>query len=357
MLGFSGVGLSRQRIVVQDNGPSAAGTRLLDVTANPDGRLLAMAVAPASGDRLDVNVVDASNTGLVNPIASLEGEFDSAQLIWLKGGTIALAAHAAATPEDPLSSPAPPVAVSGLYLIRLGPNSAMRRLEDVKCTLSPLDFSPDGAFAVAQGAADAAPAIIDIHKESCSPFPSTVALKVLGWAPDSKSFLYRTAEQSGVFRFNLTTHQISTIAISSGAAAYAGDGTIIAFGSQELSRRRAMADPMLPMKAQIALLDPHQSLTTINSLGFKTQPALFSQSTMVFSPVSNDAIIDTAIPDSMGLTREIIEYSYPARAAFVLAHGRARGPVAISWSPDGKQIALVDGDATRRTLAVIQTPR
>jgi hypothetical protein len=78
---------------------------------------------------------------------------------------------------------------------------------------------------------------------------------------------------------------------------------------------------------------------------------------MVFSQISNDAIIDTAIPGATGPVREIIEYSYPARAAFVLAHGAVQGPVAISWSPDGRQIAIADGDATRRTLAVIAPPK
>jgi len=135
------------------------------------------------------------------------------------------------------------------------------------------------------------------------------------------------------------------------------DGAIIALGSQRLSWRRAVAEPMSPVKAQIALFDPHQSLTTINSLGFATQPAILAQSTMVFSQISNDAIIDTAIPGAAGLIRLIIEYSYAARAAFVLAHGEVRGPAAISWSPDGKQIAIVDGDTARRTLAVIAPPK
>ena len=147
------------------------------------------------------------------------------------------------------------------------------------------------------------------------------------------------------------------MAISSGAAAFASDGTIIAFGSQELSWRRTLAQPSAPVKAQIALTDPHKDQLTINSLGFAIPPALMAQSTIVFSQVSNDAIIDTAVPGPTGLIRELIEYSYPARAAFILAHGPVRGPIAISWAPEGKQIAIVDGDATHRTLAVIAPPK
>jgi hypothetical protein len=220
-----------------------------------------------------------------------------------------------------------------------------------------LAFSPNDAFAVVQDGGGASPAIVDVHGETCVRFPSQGPLQLLGWAPDSTAFLYTTPDQNGVFRFDLMTGRSATIAISSGAAAYASDGTIIALGSQELSWRQAAAEPKSRVKAQVALFDPHQSLKTISWLGFATQPAVLAQSTMVLSPVSNDAIIDTAIPVPTGLIREIIEYSYGARAAFVLAHGAVRGPVAISWSPDGKQIAIVDGDATGCSLVVIKPPR
>jgi hypothetical protein len=53
----------------------------------------------------------------------------------------------------------------------------------------------------------------------------------------------------------------------------------------------------------------------------------------------------------------VIEYSYPARAAFVLAAGGAQGPLMMSWSPDGKMIAFVDGNSQLTTLTVIAPPR
>lgn len=357
MLGFSGVNLSRQRVVIEDYGAGAPGGRLLDAAASPDGHTLATAVAGASRDRLEVNLIDASIPGGTLRIASLDGEFSSAQLTWLGSGQIALAAQAITPAAGELTAETTEVPSSGLYVITAGPPTAMRRLDGVKCSLSPLAFSPNNVFAVAQGTGSAPPEIVDVHGEKCMRLPSAGPLQVLGWAPDSTAFLYRAADRNGVFRFDVPAGRSATIAISSGAAAYASDGTIIALGSQELSWRRAVAEPMSPVKAQIALFDPHQSLTTINSLGFATQPALLAQSTMMFSQVSNDAIIDTAIPGSTGPVRLIIEYSYPARAAFVLAHGEAGGPAAISWSPDGKQIAIVDGDATHRTLAVIAPPK
>jgi len=357
MLGFSGANLSRQRVVIEDYGVGAPGGRLFDVAVSADGRTLATAVEAASRDHLDVNLIDASSPAEAHRIASLEGEFDSAQLTWLNSGDIALAARAITPTGGNSTTETAAVPVGDLYLITVGPSTSMRRLDGVKCPLSPLAFSPNDAFAVAQGTGSAPPEIIDIHSERCVGLPSDGPMQILGWAPNSTAFLYGRADRSGVFRFDVLTGGSATIAISSGAAAYASDGTIIALGSQELSWRRAVAEPMSHVKAQIALFDPYQSLTTINSLGFATQPALLAQSTMVFSRISNDAIIDMAIPGAAGPVRLIIEYSYEARAAFVLAHGAIMGPAAISWSPDGKQIAIVDGDATRRTLTVLAPPK
>ena len=357
MLGFSGVKLARQRVIIEDYGAGASGGRLLDVIAGGNGHTLVTAVAAASRDRLNVNLADTSGDGNVQQIARLEGEFASAQLSWLGSGNIALAAQAVAPAAEDLVRQIAAVPIGGLYVITVGPPASMRRLDGIKCPLSPLAFSPNDVFAVAQGTDSTPPAIVDMRDGTCVRFPLDGPLQVLGWSSDSTAFLYRTAEQNSVFRFDLQTGRHNTIAISSGAAAYASDGTIIAFGSQELSWRSVLAEPSLRIKAEIALFDPHQSLITINSLAFATQPALLAQSTMVFSQVSNNAIIDTAIPGVSELIREIIEYSYAARAAFVLAHGAVQGPIAISWSPNGRQIAIVDGNATGYSLAVITPPR
>ncbi|MBV8055806.1 MAG: hypothetical protein JO071_11255, partial [Deltaproteobacteria bacterium] len=300
MLGFSGVNLSQQRVVIEDYGAGAPGGRLLDAAASPDGHTLATAAVGASKDRLEVNLIDMSNPGDVLRIASLDGEFDSAQLIWLSSGKIALAAQAAIPAAGELAAETTTVPASGLYLITAGPPMSMRRLDVVKCPLSPLAFSPNQAFAVAQGTGSTPPEIVDVYGERCQRLLSNDPLQVLGWAPNSTAFLYKATDRNGVFRFDLLTGRNAAIAISSGAAAYASDGTIIALGSQEMSWRRAVAEPMSLVKAQIALFDPHQSLTTINSLSFATQPAILAQSTMVFSQISNDAILDTAIPGVAG---------------------------------------------------------
>ena len=82
-----------------------------------------------------------------------------------------------------------------------------------------------------------------------------------------------------------------------------------------------------------------------------------AESTMVYSTASDDGVIDIAIPEAERLLRELIEYSYPARAAFVLASGPAQGPVMMSWSPDGKLIAIVDANQSLSMLTVLVPPR
>ncbi|HJU09696.1 MAG TPA: hypothetical protein VJ728_02405 [Candidatus Binataceae bacterium] len=355
MLGFSGTGLSQRRVLIEDYRAGANGGRLLDLAVNPGGNLLATAVDMPAEDRVDINVADASRPDQTSQLGSLEGEFDSVELSWLRT-EIAILTQASSSPSHSAAE-STALASIGLYLITTGQKGGIKSVDRIKCPLSMLAFSPNETFAVGQGNASAHPSIIDLRSGKCIRGPSPDPIQVLGWAPDSASFLYRTADQGGVFRFDLTSGQSSTIAVSSGAAAYASDGTIIAFGSQQLSWQRAIAEPQRPVKAQIALLDPHQSLRTINSLGFTTQPALLAQSTMVFSHASNDAVIDTAIPGTTGLIREIIEYSYPSRTAFLLAHGAVKGPIQISWSPNGRELAILDGDASSRTLAVIDPPR
>ncbi len=356
MLGFGGAKLARRRIIVEDFGAGAPEGRLLDIAISPDGGTIATAVAAATQPRLNVDFADPANPADVYPIATLDGEFDAAQLTWLGNSKIALVVQAAGPAVDGLTAEVGAVPVSGLYLITASKQSSIQRLDEVRCPLSPLVFSPNGYFAVAQGDGGSAPAIVDVHDGACKTMDFRGPIHVLGWAPNSLAFLYTTTEQSGVFHFDLIGSRNTPIAISSGAAAYATDGTIIALGSKNLTWQRAAAEPGLEVKAQIALFDPYQSLKTINSLGFETQPALLAQSTMVFSEVSNDGIIDTAVPGVAGPVREVIEYSYPARAAFVLAHGTVQGPVAISWSPDGKLVAIIDGNSTRRTVAVLAPP-
>jgi hypothetical protein len=128
-------------------------------------------------------------------------------------------------------------------------------------------------------------------------------------------------------------------------------------GNSQLSWKRLARDPGARAKAEIALLNPQTSEITLNSLGFEIPPTIFARSSMVYSTASDSAAIDTFVPTPDGPLREIIEYSYPSRSAFVLASGNYDGPVAMSWSPSGRVVAIVDGDASHATLTVLIPPR
>jgi hypothetical protein len=367
VVGFSGPKLAKRRIIAKDSG--AAEGKIVDVAASPGGGELAMAIARPADNRLELTLRDLTATGALGPgalIATAEGVFDFAELTWIDRATLAVAIRGAAPAPDRIATqrveagsgvtPAP-ASNDGLYLITL--DRPPQHLDHIRCPLSSLSFSPDHHFAVAGGDGAASPMLIYAQDQACRALGSNNPIKVLGWAPSSGSFLYTVQvgeELTGVFRYDLTANRSTPIAVSSAAAAYTSDGAIIAFGNRDLTWRRAAAAPGVPVKAEIARFDPHLPQQEINSLGFETPPAFLSRSTIVYSTVSDKGVIETAIPGEAGPVRELIEYSYRGRGAFNLASGAARGSLRMSWSPNGKMLAIVDGDVDLTMLTVLVPP-
>jgi hypothetical protein len=302
-------------------------------------------------------LIDSINGGEGHPVASFDDVDRVKSLKWIDRETIAIVIR----PSAPSAAVVSSGTQSALYLVGITGLGSVTRLDKVHCQLASLHFSPNRRFAVSDGDNETAPAIVNLQDQSCAQLHVAAPIKVLGWAPDSSAFIYAGSEPKssivGVFRFSLTTATTVLIAVSSAAAAYASDGTIVAMGNGGLSWKRIARDAQTPAKAEIALLNPQTASVTMNSLGFQTPPALFAQSSMVFTTVSNSAAIDTFVPQPNGLLRELIDYSYPARSAFVLASGTARGPLSMSWSPDGRELAIVDGDASLAMLTVVIPPR
>jgi len=371
VLGFSGPNLVHRRMIAQNSGAGAAGEKILDLAASPDGGELALAIAHAADNRLELALLDLNPPDAAGPrraIAALGGAYDFAQLTWLDQATIALAVRGARpAPEQPVAQTAAAESAiaaagsnGGLYLIKPDGQSPPRPIEHIRCPLSHLTFSPDRHFAVADGDRGASPAIVYVRDQACRMLGLRDPIKVLGWAPNSEAFLYAghagEARTIGVFRYDLATSQSRPIAVSSSAAAYASDGAIIALGNRELTWRQAVAAPDVPVKAEIARFDPYQPQQEVNSLGFESPPALLAQSTIVNSTASDSGVIDTAIAAEAGPLRKLIEYSYRRRSAFLIASGAARGPVTMSWSANGKLIAIMDGDAHMSMLTVIAPP-
>ncbi len=362
VLGFGGEKFTNTTTVATDFGAGAPGGRILDVAASTDGMELATAVTAADAHRLDVIAIDSIDGWVGHTVASFDGDYQIASLNWLDRTTIAIVIHESA---QATSTPATDGAVgdtaSGLYVIGISGIGSIAHFDQVKCRLGRMSFSPDRRFAVSTGTRDVSPAIVDLHTQACADIREQAPIKVLGWAPDSSAFIYvarnRDGTNAGVFRFTIATARRTVVAVSSGAAAYASDGTIVAMGNSQLSWKRLARDPGKRAKAQIALLNPQTSEITLNSLGFEIPPAIFARSSMVYTTASDSAAIDTYVPTPDGLLSEIIEYSYPSRSAFVLASGNYEGPVAMSWSPSGRALAIVDDDASHATLTVLIPPR
>jgi hypothetical protein len=356
VVGLGGPKINNLTTIASDFGPGASTGRILAVAASPDGMELATAVADQAG-RLNVMLIDSINGGEGHPVTSFDDVDRVKSLKWIDRETIAIVIR----PSAPSAAVVSSGTQSALYLVGITGLGSVTRLDKVHCQLASLHFSPNRRFAVSDGDNETAPAIVDLQDQSCAQLHVAAPIKVLGWAPDSSAFIYAGSEPKssivGVFRFSLTTATTVLIAVSSAAAAYASDGTIVAMGNGGLSWKRIARDPQTPAKAEIALLNPQTASVTMNSLGFQTPPALFAQSSMVFTTVSNSAAIDTFVPQPNGLLRELIDYSYPARSAFVLASGTARGPLSMSWSPDGRELAIVDGDASLAMLTVVIPPR
>jgi len=364
VLGFSGANLANRRVLAQDFGAAAAAGVIVDIAASPDGTRLATAASQPQNNRIVVFLRDLTSPSDVegHALVSVDGNFALVHLTWLDSATLGLALRAPAPSAEPAAAGGPASdALDGLYIIDLAKPGPPQRFHQPGCALSRLSWSPNGRRAVAQGDVQAPVALIDYTAQTCQKLNIATPMKVLGWSPNSTAFIYTAlnvdARSNGIFRYELASRAITLVAVASSAAAYASDGAIIAVVNRELSWRRVAAQPQAKVKVEIAAFDPKQAEIRINSLGFETRAALLARGSMIFSAASNDAVIDAYLPGVPVPIRELIEYSYPTQSAFVLARGRVRGPVMMSWSPDGHIVAIVDGDAQASTLTLLVPPR
>jgi hypothetical protein len=358
MIGLSGPGYTNQRILAANFGVAAPHGKLLDVAPSPDGFALATVVAEARPDRVEVLLRDVLGPGDVYPLATLDGAFAAAQLTWIDPFTLVLALRPAPSNDPDVLDIAGVKSV--LYMITASSPPGMRQLARIPCDARQLTFSPSGQMTVAASDGEEPAALINLDDETCRKLSVRGPFHVLAWAPDSSAFLYAALGENalpGIFRYDLGSGRSVVVAIASGAAAYASDGTIVALGDSWLTWRRAAASPDKPLNLQVALWRLGAQEITINSIGIATTAALLAHSRMIFSRVSDDGVIDVVARGGEGLRRELIEYSYPARAAFALASCAIDAPLAISWSPDGKAIAIVDRGAQPNLLTVITPPR
>ena len=216
------------RLVAADGGPGAPHGKIVGLAASPDG--LTLAVAEAEPGRIEIVVRYVISNGGQNSVASFDGNFHAVSLTWLAPDTLAvgLAGESAAPPAQP----------GGLYLIHV---LGAVTVEQVKldCPPSMLVFSPDARFAVGEGDEHTPASVFDSRNGNCHQVSLDGPIRVLGWAPGSAAFLYSTAagrgHGAGVFRYNIADGKTDLIAVSSSAAAYTGEGVVMALGNRELN--------------------------------------------------------------------------------------------------------------------------
>jgi hypothetical protein len=370
VLGFSGPGWHNARVIAAETGEgSAEPGRIMDFATSPDGMTLALAVAVAGENRLDIVIRDLIATGPGHPITSFDGVYDLASMSWLNINSIAIAlrpsanqpAPAPSSPDDSgLPPELPPKPSEGLQiLVVAGPGSVVPM--KLPCELGALSWSPLGAYAVSAGGSGLAPALIDRRHSTCTRLNANPPVRVLGWNPvNESSFLFvqpiPASKSVGVFEHDIQTGRDKIIAVSSGAAGYAGTGAVLALGNQKLTYKAIQATPFLPVTAELAIFDPDQPEIDIKQLGFQTVPPMLAASTLEYSKATDRAVIQTFQPANPVALRKIITYTMHADNAFQIAYGPARGVAEMSWSPKGRWIGIVDGDAAGAALTIILPP-
>jgi len=364
VVAFDSATLSNPRIIASDFGPATPGGSIVGVAASPDGMTLATAVAEPANNQLEVVLHDILTNGEGSRVASFPGQFDSVSMSWLDNHTIALALRAAAAPVPAPATAAPagatidrPAPVSpesgGLFMIETTGLGAVKQVK-IKCPLSHLTWSRDGRFAIGDGDPRTPPILIDRPRNFCAVLRSKEPITVLAWSPRGDAVLYSmpSGRTIGTFRYDLATGTSSLIAVASSAAAFVGNGDVFALGNQDLSWRRIAQAPEAPVISELATFTPQAGEVRIIPLGIRTVPALLAESRMIYTTVSDSAAIDILAPGSPDPLRELIAYLLPSHVAFLLASGPARGNVLMSWSPDGRNLAVLDGDARSSMLTI-----
>jgi len=350
VLGFSGFGYKRVRLVAADGGPGAPHGKIVGLAASPDG--LTLAVAEAEPGRIEIVLRYVISNGGQNSVASFDGNFHAVSLTWLAPNTLAVgfAGESAASPAEG----------GGLYLIHV---LGAVTVEEVKlsCPPSMLVFSPNARFAVGEGDEHTPAALFDSRNGDCHQVSLDGPIRVLGWAPGSAAFLYSTpagrGHGAGVFRYNIVDGKTELIAVSSSAAAYTGEGIVMALGNRDLTPQTAASSPDKPVTAQIASFVPKQGKTIVNTLGIPTTPAMMMASTMTYTHGFAELALQLYADRAAGPTREIVTFSIVDRKAFVLASGGVSGVVVVGWAPGANHLIIFDGDGAIGALAVITPAR
>ncbi len=366
IVGYSASAWQSRRVLAEDGGTGAPNGHIVNVAPSPDGLTLALAVADRNGQRVEVMVRDLIAADSAYPAASFDGEFDGASVAWLDQFTIAvvLGPRTTATEIAPASGAAAApgngsaLAASGLYAIGINGILTADYLK-LDCKLSALKWSPHGDFAVGEGSAFTPAVLVDRRNASCQQLIANPPIRLLGWSRDGKSFLFEVTsihQETASYSYDIASQRARLVAVSSGAAAFIETGDVLALGNSSLTFGKARDAPLAPVIAQLATSNESHSEIDINSLGFNTTAALLAESSMTYNSQSKYAAMSTFSPSPSGPSRKVVVYSVPNKNAFLVAFGPARGPAPMSWSPQGRYLAIVDGGLGDSALTIISPP-
>lgn len=350
VLGFSGAAYKHVRLVAADGGPGAPHGKIVGLAASPDG--LTLAVAEAEPGRIEIVVRYVISNGGQNSVASFDGNFHAVSVTWVAPDTLAVGLAG-----EPAASPAQ---AGGLYRIHVLGAVTVEQVK-LSCPPSMLVFSPDARFAVGEGDEHTPASLFDRSNGNCQQVSPDGPIRVLGWAPGNGAFLYSTpagrGHGAGVFRYNIADGKTELVAVSSSAAAYTGEGIVMALGNRDLNPQTAASSPDKRVTAQLASFVPRQGQMIVDSLGIPTTPAMMLASTMTYAHGFAELALQLYADAPAGPTREIVTFSIVDRKTFVLASGGVSGVVVIGWVPGVNHLVIFDGDGAVGAFAVITPAR
>jgi len=379
LLGYGGLAFQQQQVLAPGDSPDDRNGVVLDLAENPKQTMLAIAIGHPDDGHLDITVRNVSENQPPHRLIRLDGHFLAAGLSWIDFATLALGIiPQPPTPEatptailraspTPSPTPAQPALKAGLYAVSLHRGSPIRKIE-VHCAHR-VDFthsvwSPDGRYALVDSGAPP-PVLIDRISLECEDLniPADQRFRLIGWSQDSARFLYALSaagnylgRMSGFFEYDLASGQIQTIAVPAAAAIYLQGGMIAALGNRKLNPRLVATTPDLLLPAEVALIDSRLSSIMIAPLGFDTAAVALLNGGLAYSQIAEQLAIQLLFLDRAGPTPLIVGFFPETRKVSPIAAAQAGSLLAMSWSPIGDLLAVLDITATPPILTVLSPP-
>jgi len=339
ILGFSGAQFADYRILSSEGSEPLKG-KLLDACASPDGSAVALAVAREDGNGIDLLVHETAAAKRGGRVATLKGNFELASVSWLAHDEIVLAVRKAPVDDQPLQT-----AVH--YFNPVG--KELSKWRTIQCDLAHPFWNPSGTLAFAATQPGAAAVLFDRRRGKCSDLLVPGNVRFIDWSPDEHSFLYFAALAGATdaggfaaFDYDLATGASRMIAMSSGGVTFTKNGTVAALGNRKLTNRTVLGSPNGSIALEMAELNLVTGEMQITALPLQTTPEAMALSAIRYSDAANSLAFELPVSSAVGGV-DLVTFDLSSKATGLLARTlRSRTLPPMSWSPDGRLIALVN---------------